>query len=109
MAGLFQRLDTHMVDSHLMLSAMKLTSKIRRNYPAKWARDAANDPEYLGTLWRVGQKAVFERGGAKKRRREEHPQTPRRYLYRGKRLRVAAAASSPACGAAHRRAAVPAA
>jgi hypothetical protein len=35
LAGFFQRLDTPMVDSHLMLSAMKNALEIRRN----------NDPE----------------------------------------------------------------
>src|SRR5258705_11231719 len=79
MAGLFQRLDTHMVDSHLMLSAMKLTSKIRRNYPAKWARDAANDPEYLGTLWRLRQKAGCVEGGGTKEIRHDQPKNPAIY------------------------------
>src|SRR5258705_10006851 len=79
MAGLFQRLDTHMVDSHLMLSAMKLTSKIRRNYPAKWARDAANDPEYLGTLWRLRKKAACLEGGTTKRKSHFQPQNPATY------------------------------
>src|SRR5260221_14275648 len=79
MAGLFQRLDTHMVDSHLMLSAMKLTSKIRRNYPAKWARDAANDLEYLGTLWRFRKKAGLGQGGGAKKKRHEQPKNPGLY------------------------------
>src|SRR5258708_8187979 len=76
MAGLFQRLDTHMVDSHLMLSAMKPTSKIRRNYPAKWARDAANDPEYLGTLWRWFPKGEPGPRGTNKRKSHAHPTNP---------------------------------
>src|SRR5260370_41110672 len=84
MAGLFQRLDTHMVDSHLMLSAMKLTSKIRRNYPAKWARDAANDPEYLGTLWRLGTTAGTGPGGATKGKGQAPPQNPPPTHVRGK-------------------------
>src|SRR5260221_9742641 len=106
MAGLFQRLDTHMVDSHLMLSAMKLTSKIRRNYPAKWARDAANDPEYLGTLWRLRQKAGCVRGGAKKRKGHDHPQTPATYHLPRKPIVFPAAPSPPRRVSPHEPAAV---
>src|SRR5258707_9719079 len=94
MAGLFQRLDTHMVDSHLMLSAMKLTSKIRRNYPAKWARDAANDPEYLGTLWRLRKKGGCGGGGATKRKSQDQPQNPAPYHLPRKTI-LSRAAPSP--------------
>src|SRR5258708_39073496 len=102
MAGLFQRLDTHMVDSHLMLSAMKLTSKIRRNYPAKWARDAANDPEYLGTLWRMCQMTERVYRGTPKRERRSQPQTPALFLSLRKPLTTSASPLRHRRGSPHR-------
>src|ERR1700738_1468103 len=70
LAGLSHRLDTPMVDSHLMLSTMKINPKIRRTIdPDMSARRPATHPGTSLHLVAVAQTGGLRAGGHSKRNR----------------------------------------
>src|SRR6202046_1448510 len=97
-----------MVDSHLMLSAMKIWHKIRCNKnPERQARRRGHAvPEHLGPLWRLRKIAGRRQGGTTKGIGHDHSETPAIYRSRRKPRLSAAAASRHRRLPAHDRAAV---
>src|SRR5882724_4722229 len=94
LAGLFQRLDTPTVDSHLMLSAISphfrfARTTIRRSRPQR----GHPIPEHPGALRRLRKIADCVQGGTTKGIGHVDPETPA--IYRSRRKPFLSVAAAP--------------